>query len=180
MQGARGNRDGSYSIIHNTISQGNIGFIDQHSLSLDRSFYEVGRKDNSVCSRSSMQGVRGNQDGSYSIIHNTISQGDIGFIDQHGLSLDHSLYEVGRNDNEPADASSPIKPGGFLPMFFKDRKLLSPIVQLPAVCSKGTRFCSVHIYNLIKNSQAVKKDAAPIKAMVKKDVKSKVAAKKWL
>ena len=45
MQGARGNRDGSYSIIHNTISQGNIGFIDQHSLSLDRSFYEVGRKD---------------------------------------------------------------------------------------------------------------------------------------
>ena len=36
------------------------------------------------------------------------------------------------------------------------------------------------ISNLIKNSQAVKKGAAPIKAMVKKDVKSKVAAKKWL
>ena len=36
------------------------------------------------------------------------------------------------------------------------------------------------IYNLIKNSQAVKIGAAPIKAMVKKDVKSKVAAKKWL
>ena len=35
------------------------------------------------------------------------------------------------------------------------------------------------IYYLIKNSQAVKKGAA-IKAMVKKDVKSKVAAKKWL
>ena len=35
-------------------------------------------------------------------------------------------------------------------------------------------------YNLIKNSQAVKKGAAPKKAMVKKDVKSKVAAKKWL
>ncbi|XP_065915295.1 uncharacterized protein [Dysidea avara] len=83
-----------------------------------------------------MQGARGNHDGSYSIIHNTISQGNIGFIDQHGLSLDHSLYEVGRNDNEPADASSPIKPGGFLTVFFKDRKLLSPIVQLPAVCSK--------------------------------------------
>ena len=33
---------------------------------------------------------------------------------------------------------------------------------------------------LIKNSQAVKKGAAPKKAMVKKDVKSKVAAKKWL
>ena len=31
-------------------------------------------------------------------------------------------------------------------------------------------------YNLIKNSQAVKKGAAPKKAMVKKDVKSKVAA----
>ena len=40
---------------------------------------------------------------------------------------------------------------------------------------------SVHVYKyLIKNSQAVKKGAAPIKAMVKKDVKSKVAAKKWL
>ena len=35
-------------------------------------------------------------------------------------------------------------------------------------------------YYLIKNSQAVKKGAAPEKAMVKKDVKSKVAAKKWL
>ena len=35
-------------------------------------------------------------------------------------------------------------------------------------------------FNLIKNIQAVKKGAAPIKAMVKKDVKSKVAAKKWL
>ena len=34
--------------------------------------------------------------------------------------------------------------------------------------------------NLIKNSQAVKKGAAPKKAMMKKDVKSKVAAKKWL
>ena len=37
-----------------------------------------------------------------------------------------------------------------------------------------------YIYYLIKNSQAVKKGAAPKKAMVKKDVKSKVAAKKWL
>ena len=35
-------------------------------------------------------------------------------------------------------------------------------------------------YYLIKNSQALKKGAAPKKAMVKKDVKSKVAAKKWL
>ena len=35
-------------------------------------------------------------------------------------------------------------------------------------------------YNLIQNSQAVKKCAALRKAMVKKDVKSKVAAKKWL
>ena len=31
-----------------------------------------------------------------------------------------------------------------------------------------------------QNSQAVKKGAAPKKAMVKKDVKSKVAAKRWL
>ena len=36
------------------------------------------------------------------------------------------------------------------------------------------------IDDLIKNSQAVKKGAAPKKAMVNKDVKSKVAAKKWL
>ena len=35
-------------------------------------------------------------------------------------------------------------------------------------------------WNLIKNNQAVKKGAVPIKAIVKKDVKSKVAAKKWL
>ena len=43
-------------------------------------------------------------------------------------------------------------------------------------------FClDVYIYiYLIKNSQAVKKGVAPKKAMVKKDVKSKVAAKKWL
>ena len=34
--------------------------------------------------------------------------------------------------------------------------------------------------DVIKNSQAVKKSAAPKKAIVKKDVKSKVAAKKWL
>ena len=39
---------------------------------------------------------------------------------------------------------------------------------------------TIILLNLIKNSQAVKKGAAPIKAMVKKDVKSKVAAKKWL
>ena len=36
------------------------------------------------------------------------------------------------------------------------------------------------IVDLIQNSQAVKKCAALKKAMVKKDVKSKVAAKKWL
>ena len=44
---------------------------------------------------------------------------------------------------------------------------------------------NIHLYtcrvkNLIKNSEAVKKGVAPKKAMVKKDVKSKVAAKKWL
>ena len=43
-------------------------------------------------------------------------------------------------------------------------------------------FANVHQVNtnLIKNSQAVKKGVAPKKAKVKKDVKSKVAAKKWL
>ena len=45
--------------------------------------------------------------------------------------------------------------------------------------NKYTNYIYIYIY-LIKNSQAVKKGAAPKKAMVKKDVKSKVAAKKWL
>ena len=44
---------------------------------------------------------------------------------------------------------------------------------------KAVFFLPVNIY-LIQNSQAVKKCAALRKAMVKKDVKSKVAAKKWL
>ena len=39
---------------------------------------------------------------------------------------------------------------------------------------------SVKHLNLIQNSQAVKKSVALRKAMVKKKVKSKVAAKKWL
>ena len=47
------------------------------------------------------------------------------------------------------------------------------------------RLCSIQIQKeVISNQkqpmQAVKKGAAPKKAMVKKDVKSKVAAKKWL
>ena len=37
--------------------------------------------------------------------------------------------------------------------------------------------CKLH---LIQNSPAVKKVCGPKKAIVKKDVKSKVAAKKWL
>ena len=48
-----------------------------------------------------------------------------------------------------------------------------------AKCDVIMKKMKVLLY-LIKNSQAVKKGAAPIKAMVKKDVKSKVAAKKWL
>ena len=44
---------------------------------------------------------------------------------------------------------------------------------------KSLMILFVIIY-LIKNSEAVKKGAAPKQAMVKKDVKSKVAAKKWL
>ena len=44
-------------------------------------------------------------------------------------------------------------------------------------CCDPLNNCIVY---LIKNSQAVKKGAAPKKAMVKKDVKSKVVAKKWL
>ena len=38
----------------------------------------------------------------------------------------------------------------------------------------------IYLLSNQKNSQAVKKGAAPKNAMVKKDVKSKVAAKKWL
>ena len=45
--------------------------------------------------------------------------------------------------------------------------------------SMGSSETGMVLY-LIKNSQAVKNGAAPRKAMVKKDVKSKVAAKKWL
>jgi len=40
-------------------------------------------------------------------------------------------------------------------------------------------YLKCNIY-LIQNSPAVKKCVAPKKAIVKKDVKSKVAAKKWL
>ena len=44
----------------------------------------------------------------------------------------------------------------------------------------GCRQLLCAILYLIQNSQVVKKSAALRKAMVKKDVKSKVAAKKWL
>ena len=52
----------------------------------------------------------------------------------------------------------------------------------PVLADSTSYFANVTNVNqyLIKNSQAVKKGAAPKKAMVKKDVKSKVAAKKWL
>ena len=119
--------------------------LHQHRLSLDQSLYGVGRNDNEPVDSSSpikpgrfqpmffkdpkspVLGVQEDHDSSHSVIHN------IGFIDQHRLSLDQSLYGVGRNDNEPVDSSSPIKPGGFQPMFFKDGNLLSPIIQLPEV-----------------------------------------------
>ena len=51
--------------------------------------------------------------------------------------------------------------------------------QLSASLYVNLQDCHLNIY-LIQNSQAVKKCAALKKAMVKKDVKSKVAAKKWL
>ena len=57
--------------------------------------------------------------------------------------------------------------------------LLQLSSHLTHLITSKIRKSQVYIY-LIKNSQAVKKGAAPIKAMVKKDVKSKVAAKKWL
>ena len=44
----------------------------------------------------------------------------------------------------------------------------------------GCRQLLYAILYLIQNNQAVKKSVALKKAMVKKDVKSKVAAKKWL
>ena len=60
----------------------------------------------------------------------------------------------------------------YMTSFWKSQKtLLDPPLKNKRIAGKK---------NLIKNSQAVKKGAAPIKAMVKKDVKSKVAAKKWL
>ena len=60
------------------------------------------------------------------------------------------------------------------------KNLLVSSKQHRAMEVQKLHFRSSCKYNLIKNSQAVKKGAAPIKAMVKKDVKSKVAAKKWL
>ena len=57
-------------------------------------------------------------------------------------------------------------------------KKLKPPVCIHVVVSCGQTLDIMD--NIIKNSQAVKKGAAPKKAMVKKDVKSKVAAKKWL
>ena len=41
-------------------------------------------------------------------------------------------------------------------------------------------FCTPYILSNPKQPSCKKKSAAPKKAMVKKDVKSKVAAKKWL
>ena len=46
-------------------------------------------------------------------------------------------------------------------------------------CQYAARHTTVCL-DLIQNSQAVKKECGPQKAMVKKHVKSKVAAKKWL
>ena len=57
---------------------------------------------------------------------------------------------------------------------------ISYVLQID--CYTLVCICHVYICNryLIQNSQAVKKVCGPQKAMVKKDVKSKVAAKKWL
>ena len=57
----------------------------------------------------------------------------------------------------------------------KHTKFYNEFSQVFQICN----YPAVRIY-LIQNSQAVKKCAALRKAMVKKDVKSKVAAKKWL
>ena len=78
-----------------------------------------------------------------------------------------------------------IKPDRVFILFFqKDRNYRLSLSSrrfflLLTSVSKYTESVQYTIY-LIKNSQAVKKGAAPKKAMVKKDVKSKVAAKKWL
>jgi len=45
---------------------------------------------------------------------------------------------------------------------------------------KGSNYNITVFINLIQNIPAVKKGAAPKNAVVKKDVKSKVEAKKWL
>ena len=56
---------------------------------------------------------------------------------------------------------------------------LSIYSRCGAPASWAARYTTMCL-DLIKNSQAVKKGVAPKKAMVKKDVKSNVAAKKWL
>ena len=76
----------------------------------------------------------------------------------------------------------PVTKYDFESLYFHAACTLSFSAWSYDVCSHYPRQCSTFgdVYYLIKNSQAVKKGAAPIKAMVKKDVKSKVAAKKWL
>ena len=68
-------------------------------------------------------------------------------------------------------------------MFFssscgKEKKWVKK-AQKPAI----GRLCSIQIQKEVifnQKQQSYKKGAAPKKAMVKKDLKSKVAAKKWL
>jgi len=56
---------------------------------------------------------------------------------------------------------------------------MSSIRHFSKVKSSSREFSYVKS-NLIQNSPAVKNVCGPKKAIVKKDVKSKVAAKKWL
>ena len=65
-------------------------------------------------------------------------------------------------------------------MLHQDFHILLNSVQVAIMLGNITEMNLGVNINLIKNSQAVKKGAAPKKAMMKKDVKSKVAAKKWL
>ena len=63
---------------------------------------------------------------------------------------------------------------------FLYKGILNNVEEQKKTISQHQLGCPPINNDLIKNSQAVKKGTAPNKAMVKKDVKSKVAAKKWL
>ena len=69
------------------------------------------------------------------------------------------------------------------PKYKSVKMTFSFFLQIYSRCGAPASWAARHTtmcLDLIQSSLAVKKECGPQKAMVKKDVKSKVAAKKWL